>query len=194
MSIIELGLIILSGLPIAATLLLVYKLKSKGNPLIGKPSIHSLVFYPAKMSIGIILTTLFIASISNQAFLHFPFLIQYEIADVQKLLSLILLLGANLLLLSGYYSLNTSTRVGLPTDEHQLTTNGAYRISRNPMYASFLFFNTACFLLVPSLLILSILLFNTTSHHLIIRNEERFLERLFKTEYTNYKNKVARYL
>ncbi len=194
MNLIQIGLIILSSLPLIATLMLAYQLMRNGQGALGKATIQPLFFYFAKLSVVVIMGILFLASIDSGTFQFFPWLIQNEVPEVQKLLSLVFLLGGNLLLISGYINLSIFTRVGLPKGEHALETNGIYRISRNPMYTSFLFFNLSCFLLVPSLLIALIIIYNTITHHFIILKEEEFLTSTFNNDYLDYKSRIARYL
>ena len=194
MNLIQTGLITLSGLPLVATLLLGYQLMRNGQGALGKPTIQPLFFYAAKLCISLLMSILCFVSIKPDAFWVFPWLIQDEIPEVQKLLSLVFLLGGNLLLISGYINLSIFTRVGLPKSKHALETKGVYRISRNPMYTSFLFFSASCFLLVPSLLIVAMILYNAITHHFIILNEENYLARTFHTQFLDYKNKTARYL
>ena len=194
MSLIQIGLIILSGFPILSTFFLGYQLMRVGNGAMGKPTVSTWLFYPAKIIIGLIIGILFIASAETGFFLHFPWLIQTEIPEVQKLMAIIFLLGANLLVIPAYYSMSIFTRVGLPTGKHALQTGGVYQITRNPMYTSFFFFHTACFLLVPSLFLVFFMAFNLIVHHFIILNEEKFLTSTFHDEYLFYKKGTARYL
>ena len=194
MSLLQTGLILLSGFPIVATLFLAYQLMRVGNGAMGTPTIPAWLFYPAKLIIGLIGGILFIASILPNFFLHFPWLIQNEIPEVQKLMALFFLLGANLLVVPAYYSMSIFTRVGLPTGQHALQTSGIYQITRNPMYTSFYFFHVACFLMIPSLLLVPFMIFNLIAHHFIILNEEKFLGKMFEDEYLAYKQGTARYL
>lgn len=194
MSLIQIGLIIFGGIPILGTIMLAYQLMRNGQGAIGKPTIQPFIFYSVKLSIVVLMSILFLACYKSQVFLLFPMLIQNEIPEVQKLLSLVLLLGGNLLLLPAYVSLSIFTRVGLPTGKHALETKGIYRISRNPMYTSFFFYSISCFLLVPSLLVAVIILFITITHHFIILKEEQFLVGLFSKQYLDYKSNTARYL
>lgn len=194
MSLIQIGLASLSGFPILATLLLAYQLMRNGQGVLGKPTIASWPFYLTKLITGILIGCLFLASIQPSFFLYFPWLIQSEIPEVQKLLSMVSLLGGNLLLIPAYYSLSIFTRVGLPTKQHALQTDGIYKWSRNPMYTSFFFFHTACFLLVPSMLVAALIVFNLVTHHFIILNEERYLKETFGSDYLDYKKNTARYL
>ena len=62
------------------------------------------------------------------------------------------------------------------------------------MYASFIFFNTACFLLIPCLPIAALIIFSLLAHHIIILREEQFLTSTFQQDYLDYKNQTARYL
>jgi hypothetical protein len=71
---------------------------------------------------------------------------------------------------------------------------GIYKISRNPMYFSFLFLNTATFLYLPSVLLLIIMLYGMIVHHFIILSEEKYLEKEFGNEYLRYKTRVPRYI
>ena len=79
------------------------------------------------------------------------------------------------------------THIGLPTGKHELKTGGIYKFSRNPMYASFIFLNTATFLFLPSILLLVIMLYGMIVHHFIILGEEKFLEGEFGDQYQKYK-------
>lgn len=194
MTLLQIGLIILSGLPILSTALLAYQLLRNGQGAFGTPTILPWLFYPAKLLTGLLMVLLFWVSLRADFFLYFPRLIQTEILEVQKLLALIFVLAGNLLLIPAYYSMSIFTRVGLPTKDHALQTKGIYRISRNPMYTSFFFFFTACFLLIPSVLIAIIGLFCLVTHHFIILNEEKFLLKAFGTDYAEYRKNTSRYL
>ncbi|MDP2112874.1 MAG: isoprenylcysteine carboxylmethyltransferase family protein, partial [Bacteroidota bacterium] len=122
-----------------------------------------------------------------------PFLIQDYTPEVQKLLAAVFLIPANLIIVPAYLSMGLITNIGLPTGKHELRTSGIYKISRNPMYASFFFMNTATFLFLPSILLLAVMLYGMIVHHFIILGEEKFLENEFGDEYQKYKAKVSRY-
>lgn len=75
----------------------------------------------------------------------------------------------------------------------KLITTGAYGVSRNPIYSSFILFIlpgislltlTWVYLVAAASLLVSVLVF--------IRKEERQLESVFGGEYTNYKSRVDR--
>lgn len=194
MKLIQALLIVLSGFPVLSTLFLAYQLFRNGQGTLGKPTIVPWLFFSAKMSVGFLFAILFAAGIKPDFYLWFPWPIQNDIPSVQKLMSLIFLAAGNLFLIPAYHTLSIFTRVGLPKSPHVIKTNGIYRITRNPMYVSFWFFFTACFLLAPSLFVALLIIFCLTVHHFVILNEEKFLECSFGDQYLSYKKRVARYL
>jgi protein-S-isoprenylcysteine O-methyltransferase Ste14 len=88
---------------------------------------------------------------------------------------------------------NTTVIPGRPANA--LVTSGPYRITRNPMYVSFvllyigvtLWLNTWWPALVLPLVILVI-------DRAVIRNEERYLASAFPNEYAEYRANVRRWL
>jgi protein-S-isoprenylcysteine O-methyltransferase Ste14 len=122
-----------------------------------------------------------------------PFLIQDYTPEVQKFLAAVFLIPANLIIVPAYLSMGLITNIGLPSGKHELRTSGIYAISRNPMYASFFFMNTATFLFLPSILLLVIMLYGMIVHHFIILGEEKYLDNEFGDEFRSYKLLVPRY-
>jgi protein-S-isoprenylcysteine O-methyltransferase Ste14 len=98
--------------------------------------------------------------------------------------------GLLFVLVSIFY-LGKSTRLGLPSEQTRLKTNGIYKLSRNPMYVGFGLFTIASMMYT---LVIIAGIYSLTVYHLIIKSEEQFLTRRFVTEYNNYTNKVRRYL
>ena len=194
MSLIQAALVVCCSLPALATVLLGYQLLRNGQGIFGRPTIVAWLFYPVKLIVVAVMTSLSASAFFPGFFLYFPWLIQNEIPEVQKLMAIVFLMGGNLLLIPAYYTMSIFTRVGLPASPHALQTKGVFSISRNPMYASFIFLHTACFLLIPSLLLLILMIFNQLVHHVIILKEEKFLEDQFHEEYLSYKKDTARYL
>lgn len=76
-----------------------------------------------------------------------------------------------------------------------LVTTGIYSVSRNPMYLSLLLMYLGLAFLVGNwwTLILAPILALIVNYY-IIRREERYLERTFGMEYTDYKHRVRRWL
>lgn len=190
---IDYSLAILIGLPILATFVLGAFLARIGKNAMGKPTIYPVFFYTGKFLLFGVWALFAVIALFPEYRNIVPFLIQDSIPDVQKLLAVVLLIPANLIIVPAYLSMGLITNIGLPTGKHELRTSGIYKISRNPMYASFFFMNTAAFLFLPSILLLAVMLYGMIVHHFIILGEERFLNNEFGDEYLKYKASVPRY-
>lgn len=75
-----------------------------------------------------------------------------------------------------------------------LNCNGLYRVSRNPMYVSYFIYFAGCALLTQSLLLFGIVLIFQISSHWIILSEEKWCMEAFGEEYIQYMKKVRRYI
>lgn len=92
-------------------------------------------------------------------------------------------------------SFKNSFRVGLvENSSHGLITNGAFSISRNPIYVSFSLLLIGQFLIFSSWILLLYLFLGPITFHRQILKEEKFLSLQFGEQYENYKLKVRRYL
>ena len=191
---IDLSLALLISLPILATIVLGAFLAKNGKHAMGKPTIHPVLFFSGKFLLFAVWALFAVVSIYPQYRNAVPFLIQDHTPDIQKLLAVLFLIPANLIIVPAYLSMGLITNIGLPTGKHELRTGGIYKFSRNPMYASFIFLNTATFLFLPSILLLAIMLYGMVVHHFIILGEEKFLSGEFGDEYLKYKARVPRYL
>lgn len=80
-----------------------------------------------------------------------------------------------------------------PSDDG-LNCNGLYRFSRNPMYVSYFIYFAGCALLTQSLLLFGIVLIFQISSHWIILSEEKWCIETFGEEYRQYMKKVRRYI
>lgn len=78
---------------------------------------------------------------------------------------------------------------------NSLQTKGIYSVSRNPMYISLLLIYTGLSFLIGNWwnLVLLPFLFLVVQEY-IIKREERYLDRRFGQEYTDYKSQVGRWL
>lgn len=190
---IDYSLAVLITLPILATMVLGAFLAKSGKNSMGKPTIQPFLFYTGKFLLfGVWALFGFIAFFPEYRN-SVPFLIQDFTPDVQKLLAIVILIPANLILVPAYLSMGLVTHIGIPSGKHELRTGGIYKISRNPMYASFIFLNTATFLVIPSLLLLAVMMYGMIVHHFIVLGEENYLEKEFGDEYRLYKSRVPRY-
>jgi len=193
MSWIDYSLTVLIGLPILSTFVLGAFLARNGKSAMGKPTIQPALFYTGKFLLFAVWALFGFISVFPEYRNIVPFQIQSQIPEVQKLMAAVFLIPANLIIVPAYLSMGLITNIGLPTGKHELRTRGIYRISRNPMYASFIFLNTATFLFLPSVLLLAVMIYGMVVHHFIILGEEKYLESEFGAEYLKYKSQVARY-
>lgn len=191
---IDYTLALLISLPILATMVLGAFLAKSGKDAMGKPTIHPLLFFSGKFLLFGVWALFALIAVFPQYRSFVPFLIQDYTPDVQKLLAAVFLIPANLIIVPAYLSMGVVTNIGLPTGKHELRTGGIYGISRNPMYGSFIFLNTATFLFLPSILLLVVMLYGMVVHHFIILGEEQFLENEFGNQYLKYKASVPRYI
>lgn len=191
---IDLCLKVLISLPILATVVLGVFLARDGRHAMGKPTIQPFFFYTGKFLLFTVWAIFGVISFFPELRSSVPFLIQDQTPEVQKLLAVVFLIPANLIVVPAYLSMGMVTHIGLPEGKHELRTGGIYKISRNPMYASFIFLNTATFLYLPSLLLLGIMIYGMIVHHFIILGEEKFLEKNFGPVYLQYKSATPRYL
>ena len=77
----------------------------------------------------------------------------------------------------------------------RLVTNGLFKISRNPIYLGFVISLVGVWILLGTILpILGCLLFILITHYWYIPFEEHTMEKIFGSEYINYKLKVRRWL
>lgn len=193
MSWIDYTLAVLISLPILATFVLGAFLAKSGKQAMGKPTIQPVLFYTGKFLLFGAWALFGVIAVFPEYRNSVPFLIQDYTPEVQKLLAAVFLIPANLIIVPAYLSMGLITNIGLPSGKHELRTSGIYAISRNPMYASFFFMNTATFLFLPSVLLLIVMLYGMIVHHFIILGEEKFLENEFGDEYRKYKATVSRY-
>ena len=190
---IDYSLAVLISLPIMATFVLGAFLARSGKHAMGKPTINPILFYTGKFLLFGVWALFGFVSVFPEYRNSVPFLIQDFTPDAQKLLAAVFLVPANLIIVPAYLSMGLITNIGLPAGKHELRTSGIYSISRNPMYSSFFFMNTATFLFLPSILLLLVMLYGMIVHHFIILGEEQFLENEFGDEFRKYKARVPRY-
>jgi len=190
---IDYSLAFLISLPILATFVLGAFLMRNGKHAMGKPTILPVFFYTGKFLLFFVWALFAMITLFPEFRNDVPLLIQDQTPEVQKLLAAVFLIPANLILVPAYLSMGIVTHIGLPSGKHELRTGGIYSISRNPMYASFIFLNTATFLYLPSILLLVVMIYGMVVHHFVILGEEKYLESEFGEEYRKYKAKVSRY-
>lgn len=75
-----------------------------------------------------------------------------------------------------------------------IVRTGPYRFSRNPIYLAFSLLQLGLAIWVDSVWLLATLVAALALMHIVIRREERYLERKFGAEYLAYKASVRRWL
>lgn len=102
--------------------------------------------------------------------------------------------GLSLLFLS-LVSFGRSFRIGIDTDHSdKLVTSGVFAFSRNPIYIAFAFVLVGQFLVFPNWLLLIYLAGGIWLFHRQILREEEYLKERYGAEYSEYCNRVRRYL
>ena len=155
--------------------------------IVGRTTIHPLVFYSGKLSGYVTWVVLGLDHLGVRA-------VQGLHAVVLDHVSYILLAVAAVFIVSSLVSLGKSTRVGLPTGPTKLKTGGVYRVSRNPMYVGFDALTLAAILGTGNPVVLVLGVYSMVVYHFIIAGEERYLSSVFGTAYAQYRASVRKYV
>jgi protein-S-isoprenylcysteine O-methyltransferase Ste14 len=155
--------------------------------LIGKTTIHPLIFYPGKIS-GYALWVLLLLSGAGVITLC-------DTTEAVRIISYIAAGVGLFLVCMSLINLGRSIRLGVPTTKTVLKTSGLYRISRNPMYLGFNLLTVASIVYHWELwYVYPMGIFCLVTYHLIILGEERFLSKRFGSAFVRYKKITRRYL
>ncbi|MFW9901551.1 MAG: methyltransferase family protein [Candidatus Thorarchaeota archaeon] len=114
--------------------------------------------------------------------------------DISIIIGMILISIGFLFEILGIIALGLNFRIELPTDDTELITSGIYRIMRNPIVFGIFLLVIGSFLIVPTIIVLLISIFNILTFNSKAIDEEKFLLRRFGEDYKNYMNEVGRYL
>jgi protein-S-isoprenylcysteine O-methyltransferase Ste14 len=110
-------------------------------------------------------------------------------------IGVLLCLTALLLMLWSLVSFRQSFRIGIDTDRPDtLITDGAFAVSRNPIYVAFVMFVTGEFLIFPNWITLIYAVAGAGLIHRQILREEEYLRGHYGEAYAAYCNRVRRYL
>jgi len=155
--------------------------------LIGKTTINPIIFYTGKMS-GYITWIIFFLMLFGVE------LIDKKTFYLNSYISAILVFLGLLFTAISLINLGKSTRLGLPSDDTALKTNGLYKISRNPMYVGFNLITLASMVYLLHWIIIILGVYSMITYHIIIKGEENFMIKRFGDDYKNYQLKVRRYI
>lgn len=155
--------------------------------LIGKTTINPIIFYTGKISGYITWIILLLIMFGLNLFDN------KQILFNQNISIFILLIGLIFTIIS-LINLGKSTRLGLPSNDTKLKTNGLYKYSRNPMYVGFDLITISAMIYTLHWLIILLGVYSLITYHLIIMGEENFMNKRFGEEYKKYQLRVRRYL
>lgn len=112
-----------------------------------------------------------------------------------RIIGIILGLSGDLIFLAAIITMKNSWRAGIPEhDKTELIKNGVYKYSRNPAFLGFDLMYTGILFMYFSIPLLLITILMIILLHLQIIQEERYLEKIFGDDYTDYKKHAYRYL
>lgn len=114
--------------------------------------------------------------------------------DISIIIGMIMISLGFLLEILGISTLGINFRIELPTDDTELITSGIYRIMRNPIVFGIFLLVIGSFLIIPTIIVLLICIFNILTFNSKAIDEEKFLLQAFGEDFKNYLNKVGRYL
>lgn len=114
--------------------------------------------------------------------------------DISIIIGMIMILLGFLFEILGIIALGLNFRIELPTDDTELITSGIYRIMRNPIVFGIFLLVIGSFLIIPTIIVLLICVFNILTFNSKAIDEEKFLLKRFGEDFKNYLNKVGRYL
>jgi protein-S-isoprenylcysteine O-methyltransferase Ste14 len=157
--------------------------------IIGKTTINPVLFYTGKIS-GYITWILLIMQHTGNYF----FVLEGGQYHSQIYLSNILAGFSLVLITISLFNLGKSTRLGLPNTDTKLKINGLYKISRNPMYLGCNILTLSAMIYTLNFVIIIMGLYSILIYHLIIKAEERFLEKRFGDDFLKYKLITRRYI
>jgi protein-S-isoprenylcysteine O-methyltransferase Ste14 len=155
--------------------------------LIGKATINPILFYSGKIS-GYITWIIYLLLIFKIDLIERGTYIYNDYISY-----IILIIGLFFSILS-IINLGSSTRLGLPSEDTVLKTNGLYKLSRNPMYLGFNLVTISSMIYTLNVLIILLGIYSILVYHLIILGEEKFMQTRFGEKYIDYKRKTGRYL
>jgi protein-S-isoprenylcysteine O-methyltransferase Ste14 len=87
-----------------------------------------------------------------------------------------------------------SFRPGTQKEDTSLTTDGLFRLSRNPMYVGVYATIVASYLSTLNPVVILMGTFVVAVHHAIVLAEENHMQKVFSREYSEYCSRVRRYI
>ncbi|MBS3168696.1 isoprenylcysteine carboxylmethyltransferase family protein [Candidatus Woesearchaeota archaeon] len=114
---------------------------------------------------------------------------------ITDLIGYVLLILGLIILIISHAQMGKSWRMGNDQkNKFELVKKGIFSISRNPIYLGIILLGISAFILAPTPLSLALALFLIINFNLIIRLEEKFLEKKLGKSYLDYKKKIRRFI
>ena len=152
--------------------------------LINKTALHRAAYFPPMQKVEKVM--FYIYQLSTVLILLYMFFLKVTITTVvSKIGFCIYVMGV---------ALFAASTINFAKSGVGVNKNGLYRISRNPMYIAYFIYFLGCGLLTRSILLLILVGSFQIAAHWIILAEERWCLQSFGDEYTEYLNKVRRYI
>src|SRR5512145_2829122 len=162
--------------------------KIKKEEMIGKSTIHPVLFILAKIAAFICIGLLLFYGLNIKTNGL------YELSSIIRNVAFVIYLAGYIITIITSSTLKKDLKFGLPKSEMQgLKTKGIFSYSRHPFYMGFLLIMLSSVIFVPT--VINILCFLTAwiLHHFIMINEEKFLISKFGNTYNDYMQQVRRY-
>ncbi|HPO50712.1 MAG TPA: isoprenylcysteine carboxylmethyltransferase family protein [Spirochaetota bacterium] len=171
---------------------IIYKLKKVDFK--GKPPISPPLYKLSKVSSFFVWFIFLFSAIFHKYEDKFPKYLFYSNEVLQWISVFILAIGTFIFFIA-FRGLGDSIKFGLPESENtDFCCAGIYKISRNPMYLSFILIDVGAILFFPNVVTIVLSIIAIWLHHLIALSEERYMEKAFGSAYSAYKKKVRRYI
>lgn len=112
-----------------------------------------------------------------------------------KLIGILLMFISWIWVLTAQYHMKNSWRIGIDKNSPtELVTSGLFKYSRNPVFLGMIISLTGLLFSLPNLISLMFLLVGTLLMQIQIRLEEEFLIKQHGDVYSDYKNRVRRFI
>lgn len=152
----------------------------------------------AKLTLSIVISTCIYLLLILRLLFPIPGLfLEFDVAYASylKYAGFILILIGFVVGVLALVAMKNSWRVGIKHNQKtDLVTSGVYRISRNPYFFSYDVLVLGFLLVFPSVVLGVLYLLLVIIFHLMILEEEQYLERVHGKSYSDYKQRVGRYI
>ena len=113
---------------------------------------------------------------------------------IMKIAGFSIIAFALVILLATLLHFKNSLRFGLDENNRgELVTKGIFSVSRNPFFLSLDLYFLGIAILLPSVLFVGFSVLAIISIHFFILKEEKFMQKIYGSEYEKYAQKVRRY-